>query len=301
MFKYLKEANQIKLRPHFSEDKNISFGGKKEEDMINEFNSFDILWYASVSNEKLEKWKAFTNVDVLKISEEKDFINIVENKKKLYFIVIATGSFAEKTIPKLKKNIMHTHIIIYCRNSEHHKKWSANYKIIDGVFTQPSQIFEYLIQLQNSLFNIPLFKYEKKNQKEFNFNCYDKIEQKEIIVNKNNYSLKLNKYEKFCVHILHNFRLASMDVDKYFDNDSKNSPIKNYEYFDIFFNDSSIIIDLFYDKNENINNFQELKTLFSNKLILNESAESASELLFFFIGLTLVSLYFQNILIYLGN
>ena len=68
-----------------------------------------------------------------------------------------------------------------------------------------------------------------------------------------------------------------------------------------FFNDSSIIIDLFYDKNENINNFQELKTLFSNKLILNESAESASELLFFFIGLTLVSLYFQNILIYLGN
>lgn len=99
----VEQTKQIKQMPYFSEDINITFGGKEEEDMINKFNAFDILWYAPDSSEKLQNWKAFTNVDVFPISDEKEFMNIIENKTKLYYIVISTGSFAEKTIPKLKK------------------------------------------------------------------------------------------------------------------------------------------------------------------------------------------------------
>ena len=41
-------------KPHISESNNICFGGEKEQEMINKFISFDILWYAPDSSEKLE-------------------------------------------------------------------------------------------------------------------------------------------------------------------------------------------------------------------------------------------------------
>ena len=267
---------QMKQKPHFSEDKKISHGGKQEEDMINKFNAFDILWYASDSDDKLENWKAFTNVDVFKISEENEFIDIVENNRKLYYIIISTGSFAEKTIPKLNKNIIPPNVIIYCCNAEYHKKWSKKYQFVVEVFTQPFQIFEYLLRLQNNVYDIPVFSYNLNYGKEFNFSCYDKKENIKIKENQNNCSLKWNKYEKFCVNILHDFRLASMNEDEYFEN---------------FFKNSSNIIDLFYGKDLNMNNFPEIVDFFSNNIYFNKPA---SNLLNFFICLTLVSLYFSK-------
>jgi len=142
--------------------------------MINQFNAFDILWYASDSDDKLENWKALTNVDIFKISEENEFIDIVENNRKLYYIIISTGSFAEKTIPKLNKNIIPPNVIIYCCNAEYHKKWSKKYQFLVEVFTQPFQIFEYLLRLQNNVYDIPVFSYNLNYGKEFNFSCYDK-------------------------------------------------------------------------------------------------------------------------------
>ena len=103
----IENTKIITQKPHISEDKNICFGCEKEQDMINKFFSFDILWYASDSSEKLKKWKAFTNVNVYKVSNENKFINIIEKQTMLYFIVITTDSFAQKTIPKLKKIFNH--------------------------------------------------------------------------------------------------------------------------------------------------------------------------------------------------
>ena len=269
--------NEIRQKPHISEDKNISFGGKEEEDMINQFNAFDILWYAPDSSEKLENWKAFTNVDVFKISKESEFLDIIENGTKLYFIIIATGSFAEKTIPKLKTNILPPNIIIYCMNWEHHIKWSKNYKYIVGVFTQPFQIFKYLLTFQNNCqYDIPLFNYAINCENEFNFNYYDNIENEKYKVNKNICSLKWNKYEKFCVNMLHDFRLASLNIG---------------DYFGYFCQDSSNLIDLFYGNYLNNIYSLDIKFLLPNILKLNNLSQ---ELLNFFIGLNLVSLYFSK-------
>ena len=41
--------------------------------MIETFNTFDILWYAPENSEKLEEWIAFTNIVVLKITDEEQF------------------------------------------------------------------------------------------------------------------------------------------------------------------------------------------------------------------------------------
>ena len=65
----------FKTIPHFNKNRNISFGGEEEEEMIQKFNAFNILWYAPEVSEKIEEWIAFTNVEVIKVTNEKDFLN----------------------------------------------------------------------------------------------------------------------------------------------------------------------------------------------------------------------------------
>jgi hypothetical protein len=93
-------------------------------------------------------------------------------------------------------------------NLEYHKKWSEKYDSIAGVFTHPSQIFQYLLKYQESAFVIPIFSYKMNSNKEFNFNYYNSKTNEEILVNKNIFSLKFNSYEKFCLGIFNKFRLA---------------------------------------------------------------------------------------------
>ena len=212
----INKTSSITIEPFKDKSKNISFGGDKEKEMINKFNAFDILWYASEDSEELEKWIAFTNVNVTKTSDMNIFYQMALKSRLCNLIIISSGSFAEKTIPKLKKNIIPPNVIIYCMNSEHHKKWSKNYNFIVGVFNQPSQIFEYLLELQYKDYDIPLFCYKINYEKEFNFNYYDSLTNEDIIVNENIFSLKLNKYEKFCVNMLHDFRLANKNIGDYF-------------------------------------------------------------------------------------
>lgn len=275
----VEQTKQIKQMPYFSEDINITFGGKEEEDMINKFNAFDILWYAPDSSEKLQNWKAFTNVDVFPISDEKEFMNIIENKTKLYYIVISTGSFAEKTIPKLKKNISPPVIIIYCMDYKHHKQWSQNYTFIHGVFTQPFQVFEYLLNLQNLGYDIPIFNYEINYEKEFNFNLYENIKNEKYKVKENICSLKWNKYEKFCVDMLHYFRSACIKAD---------------DYYEHFLKNISYMIDLFYGKNR----IPEIGGAHILGIVILIKPEL--ELLDFFIDLTLISLYFSKFPYFFG-
>ena len=61
-------------------------------------------------------------------------------------------------------------------------------------------MFELLLKIHKDLFNIPLFEYELNYQKKFSFNYYDYVKKKELLINKNNFSLKLNKYEKFSIY-----------------------------------------------------------------------------------------------------
>jgi hypothetical protein len=73
----------IKLKPQFNPEKNIYFGGELEKEMVETFNTFDILWYAPEDSEKLEEWAAFTNVAVLKITNEEQVFSFL-NVERVY-------------------------------------------------------------------------------------------------------------------------------------------------------------------------------------------------------------------------
>ena len=261
-----------KLKPHFCPRKNIMFGGKLEEKMIEEFNSLDIIWYASENSEKLQEWRAFTNVNVIKISEESEFKEIISMKEMPYSIIITTGTFAEKTIPKINDKNTDLIILIYCMNKDYHKKWSKEYLTIKGIFTHPEEIFEYLLKFQDEGVKIPLFCYKINDRKEFNFNYYNSLSNEEFLVNQNNFSLKLNKYEKFCLNTLNYFKKVCF---------------RGY-YFDIFRLDASKIISLIYG-NDIANIPLSISHMFHGIF-----DQAPLELNNFFIGLTFISLYFSK-------
>ena len=262
----------FKTIPFYDPKKNISFGGEEEEKMIQEFNAFDILWYAPKESEKLEEWIAFTNIDIIKVSEEEKFMTLALEGILFNRIIIMTGLFAEKTIPKNEK-IKFPKTIIYCMNLEYHKKWSEKYRSIDGVFTHPSQIFQYLLKYQESAFGVPIFSYKMNSNKEFNFNYYNSKTNEEILVNKNIFSLKFNSYEKFCLLIFNKFRLAR----------TKN------KFYKKFIVNSKNILGIFYENI--IHDIPGNQNYLSAFPMLNEQPK---ELLLFIMGLTIVSLYFSK-------
>ena len=138
-------------------------------------------------------------------------------------IIISTGSLAEQTIPKLYQNMPPVVILIYCMKVGYHKKWSEKYKSIVGVFSHPFQIFEYLLNYQKSLIDVPIFTYTIYNNEEFNFNYYDSLINVEFIVNQQNFDLRLNKYEKFCLKSLKYFSLVDKKYQNFFAEFSKNA------------------------------------------------------------------------------
>ena len=248
------------------EKKNISFGGIKEEEMIQKFNTFDILWYAPENSEKLENWIAFTNVNVIRISDEEKFFQMAVKSRYYNLIIITTGSFGEKTIPLIPPELLIPNIIIYCMDLDYHKKWSAKYKSIIQVFTHPEQIFEYLLKIQEE-YNFPLFYYNINYEKQFKFNDYVRINIREVKYNDDNFSLKLNKYEKFCVKALHDYRLAFEGTGNYFEE---------------FMNNSKEIFNLFY--RERLTFFPLISSIIAYSKVLN----------FNLLRLTLISLYFSK-------
>ena len=150
----------IEQEPFYIQGRNISFGGEEEEKMINNFKAFDILWYAPENSEKLEEWIAFTNVKVIKISDEEQFLYLASIGVLKHLIIITTGSFAEKIVPKINNlNMIIPDIIIYCMNLDYHKKWSEKYEEVSGVYAHPGAIFDKLLKIQDGGYNIPKFKY----------------------------------------------------------------------------------------------------------------------------------------------
>ena len=225
------EPTQFSLKPLSDKNKYITFGGMKEEEMIRKFNAFDIFWFAPDNSEKLENWIAFTNINVTRSSDINQFIQLSVKSRLYSLIIISTGSFAEEAVPLIPPDLLIQNIIIYCMDLDYHKKWSEKYKSIVQVFTHPAQIFDYLLKLQDSAYNIPLFTYKLNFKKEFNINYYDFIHKKEWKSNQDNFSLKLNNYEKFCVKALHDYRLAYSDYGEIFQN---------------FMDDSRVIFNMFY-------------------------------------------------------
>ena len=221
----------VKLKPQFNPERNISFGGELEKEMIETFNTFDILWYAPENSEKLEEWIAFTNVNVQKITKEEEFkITAILGEMIRRSVVITTGNYAEKTIPKIVESLR-LQVIIYCMNVDYHKQWSEKYTIIRGIFSTPTQIFEDLLKLQKSGFDIPIFSYKIISSEEFNFNYYDSLKNTEFILKDNIFNLKLNKYERYCSGFLHELKLAN---DNYLD------------FLDYFRSDTVDVIKFFY-------------------------------------------------------
>ena len=258
----------VQLKPYFAPEKNISFGGDLEKRMKQEFNLFNIFWCAPENAEKLEEWIAFTNVQIHRIKNEEEFLNIIKGTNKTSEIIITTGSYAEKAISKINEiHKLSCIILIYCMNIDYHKKWSEKYKCVGGVFSHPSQIFEFLLKFQNSVFQMPSFTYKFYSYEEFNLNYYDSYNKKELSIDKFTFSLILNNYEKFCIRRLNYFSLAFND--------------SNYLYH--FFSNSLELKQIFYDIN-----------ILEHMLINNPLDNTTKELINFLSELTLVALYFSK-------
>ena len=117
-------TKSINLLPFKDPNKTISFGGILEEIMIQKFSGFSIIWYAPKKSEKLEKWKAFSNVEVYRATNEEELLECL-----LYYsgfcIAIMSGKYAEDLYTKSKilnkiQRQADIVIIIYCVNKEHH-------------------------------------------------------------------------------------------------------------------------------------------------------------------------------------
>ena len=277
----------IKQRPHFDSRKNISFGGDLEERMIQEFNQFDIVWYCPENSEKLEEWRAFTNVNVIKVSKE-DVFNVFVGMGNFWnLIIITTGAFAEKSIPKLPGFFPPADILIYCMNVDYHKKWSEKYKSIAGVFSHPNQIFEYLLNYQRCIIEMPIFSYRiYKNNNEFDFNYYDSLNNVEFLVNQHNFDLRLNKYEKFCLHSLKYYSLVNR---KYKDLFVKFSD--NYSEIITFFNGETVDYYIKQLSGTGIDYLVDMHYIFSGLPLYENPIKNINHM---FIGLTLISLYFSK-------
>ena len=269
----------VKLNPKFIEGKNISFGGELEKEMIETFNTFDILWYAPEDCEKLEEWIAFTNVFVQKVTKEEEFKNLALLGQMIRrSVIITTGALAKKIIPQIAESIRMS-VIIYCMNADYHKQWAINYPIIRGVLTNPNQIFENLLSLQKSGFALPIFSYKIFSNGEFNFNYYDSLKNTDYILKDNIFTLKLNDYERFCSSCLQEFKLANL----------------NYlDYLDDFRSDTYVLIELFYGEapiSPTMNSV--MNFLFKDKKDIMFK-DATRELNLFFIGLTTISAYFSK-------
>ena len=266
-----EKCNIVKLQPQYTPGRNFSFGGDKEKEMIESFNTFDILWYAPENSEKLEEWIAFTNVSVLKVTTEELFKSTALLGQMLKLIVITTGSYAEKTIPKLA-GLLKISVIIYCMNLDYRKKWSEKYDIICGVYSTPEGIFENLLGLQK-LFGFPLFSYKIISYEEFSFNYYDSFKKNELLLKDSNFTLKLNKYERFCSSCLYEFKLASLN---------------HGDFLDYFGSETLEIIKFFYGG-----------PIFSipgmDYFLSDINDKPKKQLLHFFYGLTLTSAYFSKL------
>ena len=269
-----EKSTIVKLKPQFIPEKNISFGGTLEKEMIETFNTFDILWYAPENSEKLEQWIAFTNVVVQKITNEELFKTTALIIKMIRrSIVIATGNYAEKTIPKIAE-LLQLDVIIYCMNKDYHKQWSEKYQIIKGVFTTPGEIFEYLLKFQKLGFDIPVFNYKIISSEEFNFNFYDSLKNSEFILKDNIFNLKLNKYERSCSGRLYELKLANANI---------------LDFFDFFRSNTVDVINLFYG--QTVMSIPGMDYFFAGTIF----DRPTKELNLFFIALNLISVYFSKL------
>ena len=273
------EPTQFSLKPLSDKKKFLSFGGTKEEEMIRKFNAFDIFWFAPDDAENLENWIAFTNINVTRSSDINQFIQLAVKSRYYNLIIISTGLFAKEAMPLISPDLLIPNIIIYCMNLDYHKKWSEKYKSIVQVFTHPVQIFDYLLKLQDSGYNIPLFTYKFNYKKEFNIYCYDLIDKEEWKSNQDNFSWKLNNYEKFCLKALHDYRLAYSDYD---------------EIFLDFMDNSRVIYNMFYENF--LTNYNPI-FLGAGGIGALVGAQLGTQKVFIhnFMVLTLISLYFSKL------
>ena len=65
---------------------------------------------------------------------------------------------------------------------------------------------------------MPLFNYRINDNEELNFNYYDSFNNVEFLVNPQNFNLRWNKYEKFCLSSLKYYNLVNRYIKIYLSN-----------------------------------------------------------------------------------
>ena len=115
------------------------------------------------------------------------------------------------------------------------------------------------------------------SNKEFNFNYYNSKTNEEILVNKNIFSLKFNSYEKFCLLIFNELKLART----------------NNKFYQKFISNSKNILGIFY---ENI--IDDIPGNIKFLSFFPKLNNQLKELLIFIMGLTIVS-FFRNFHFYM--
>ena len=274
-----------KIKPYFDPKKNISFGGKSEAEMIEKYNFSDIIWYAPEKSEKLEKWKAFSNVEVYKATNEEELIECLLFNGNLVIIIIMTGKYAEEIFNKPNQICIskETMIIIYCLNSEYHKKWSKNHEEIIAVTTKPNEIFDSLLYFQKKKFNsLYLFNYKILGIKKYNFNYFLEGKTNKLIFD--NFSLKLNPYEKYCFYLqMYFWATLSYKENKNFE--------ELFYHFRCCF---SKIINLFYGETIDDFPYSPYQNFFLLTNLQKNVDEPPKKLLFFLIQLSFISVFFSK-------
>jgi len=278
-----------KIKPYFDPKKNISFGGKSEAEMIENFNFSDIIWYAPEKSEKLEKWKAFSNVEVYKATNEDELRECHLFNDNIYLLIIMTGKYAEEIFNKPNQTCISNEqlIIIYCMNSEYHKKWSKNHEQIKAITTKPNEIFDFLLKIQKYKFNdLYLFNYKILGIKKYNFNFF--LEEKTNKLIFDDFSLKLNPYEKYCLGVHKSLFYVNFFMGHKIPN------LKEIDFFYDFRCSFSKIINLFYGKTIDDYPYSPYQKFYLLSNLQENVDKPPKELLLFLIQLSFVSLFFSK-------
>ena len=198
---------RISITP-YSNNSLISFGTKKEKQMLKEFMYHNIIIYDPNQSSNIERWKAFINSYIIKFNKIDDVKKELSNEKIKYTII--TVDEYEKLESETRNNSNVAEIIIY--SNKDIKKLNDQIKQAKN----EDELFEILLK-KNKEFaeKITVTLKYIKNKDKFNFKHFE-YETGKVIdekFRKNTFD-KIDKYEKFCRKLFNDWNISKIDFEK---------------------------------------------------------------------------------------
>ena len=198
---------RISITP-YSNNSLISFGTKKEKQMLKEFMYHNIIIYDPNQSSNIERWKAFINSYIIKFNNIDDVKKELSNEKIKYTII--TVDEYEKLESETRNNSNVAEIIIY--SNKDIKKLNDQIKQAKN----EDELFEILLK-KNKEFaeKITVTLKYIKNKDKFNFKHFE-YETGKVIdekFRKNTFD-KIDKYEKFCRKLFNDWNISKIDFEK---------------------------------------------------------------------------------------